>query len=101
MGQPIHLIKDGRRVTLYGMSEAAKYLARGWISDNDETVRSIGADDLTKVVGVSTSFAAEFADIGIYTYSRLANATIEELIVIPGIGPKKAEAIIQAAGELV
>jgi len=98
MGQPILMVKGEENITLYGMAEAAKYKAMGWQFE-DENLPEATADDLTQVKGVSNGYAAKMADLRIYTFRALANAKIELLTGIGGIGPTKAEAIMVAAQE--
>jgi transcription termination/antitermination protein NusA len=62
----------------------------------NETMKS-GYDSLVKVSGVGVAMADAMFEKGLYSAQELANAEIDDLIQIRGIGEEKARQIVQNA----
>jgi len=76
----------------------------GWHLDvNSETqyneTMQNGYDSLVKVSGVGVSMADALFEKGLYSAEELANAEIEDLIQVRGIGEEKAKQIVSSAQE--
>jgi len=56
-------------------------------------------DDIESLSGVGGKTATLLKDAGISTISELLSKSLEELVEIPGLGPKKAETLLVAARE--
>ncbi len=56
---------------------------------------------LSKLPGVGEKTAQEFINLGLATLENIAQAEIEKLTGVSGIGPKKAEKIKQAAMDII
>ncbi|MDD5259735.1 MAG: transcription termination factor NusA, partial [bacterium] len=57
--------------------------------------------ELTRLPSVGEKLQAELINKGFDTLEKIANAPVEDLTQVPGIGPKKAEKIIAAAKEII
>lgn len=103
MGQPIYLERDGEHVTLYGRSEAQKYMAQGWkqIVGEGKVGPITGTDDLTRIKGVSDNLAGILANAGFKTYASIAHAHPDKLVALDGIGSKTAAKIQEEAEALL
>lgn len=59
-------------------------------------------DDLTVIKGIGPELAASLKDrFNISTFQQLAEADIEAIKIIPGLGAKKCKKIIEAAVEIL
>ena len=92
---PLQSEKKGQNVRL-----ASKLT--GWHLDVQSETRysqamQIGYDSLVTLPGVGISLADALYESGFYSVEEMANANIEDLIQIRGIGEEKAEKLLQAA----
>jgi len=106
MGQPIYLIKDGEKLTVYGLAQASVMLAQGWVTDIDGEQSLVSpdaykADDLTKINGVGDVTAAFLAEHGFTTYVKIANANLDDLVAPGKISKNAAKNIKAEAAKLV
>jgi N utilization substance protein A len=74
----------------------------GWHLDVQSETRysqamQIGYDSLVTLPGVGISLADALYESGFYSVEEMANANIEDLIQIRGIGEEKADKLLQAA----
>ena len=65
----------------------------------DSTESIDEGDDIESLSGVGGKTATLLKDAGISTISELSAKSLEELVEIPGLGPKKAETLLGAARE--
>jgi N utilization substance protein A len=78
----------------------------GWHLDvNSETqyndTMKKGYDSLVQITGVGPSMADTLFEKGLYSAEELANAAIEDLVEVRGIGEEKAKVIIASAQQWV
>ena len=75
------------------------------VEDDNEAAADLDAspsdknDDIESLAGVGGKTATLLKDAGISTISELSSKSLEELVEIPGLGPKKAETLLGAARE--
>ena len=78
----------------------------GWHLDvNSETkyneMMELGYESLVNVPGVGAGLADAFFEKGIYSAEELAEASVDELVEIKGIGQEKAEVLIESARQYI
>ena len=78
----------------------------GWHLDvNSETkyneMMELGYESLVNVPGVGAGLADAFFEKGIYSAEELADASVDELVEIKGIGQEKAEVLIESARQYI
>jgi transcription termination/antitermination protein NusA len=67
----------------------------------DEEERATGREAIAGFVGVGPQMVDRLTDAGLYSPARIVRAGLEALEAVPGLGDKKAEAILQAAVDWV
>lgn len=101
MGQPIYLTKGDEKMTVYGAAQAAVHRAQGWqFVNKDVQAAAPKADDLTEL-GISEEIAGSLANLGYITFEDVAEAPVDKLLSVKGIGKKTAASLKATASELI
>ena len=100
-GQNVRLAAKllGWKVDLKGESEYRRMIAeQAFTSESPEPEEGTEAEsDLSKLEMIGEKMAQLLSENGFPTIASLAEVTLEELCEVPGIGPKRAQLLIDAA----
>jgi N utilization substance protein A len=67
----------------------------------DEEERATGREAIGTFAGVGPQMVDRLTEAGLYSPARIVRGGLEALEAVPGLGDKKAEAILQAAADWV